>query len=285
MEEIQGHITYELESTGGNRSISQIFKEIAAPGVRNRVITAVLLMLLQNLSGVNGINYYSPTILKSIGFSGTSAGLLATGVYGLVKCGSAVIFIIFFVDRFGRRPALLIGAVGAMIPMFYLAGYTKLSGSFKGAVKADAGSNAALAMIYIYAIFFGFSWNNIPWIFASEVLPNRVRTLGMMCAVCMQWLSQFLVVYSLPYMIVNITYGTFIFFGACIVASFIFAYLFVPETKGVALEDMDLMFGRDAPLFAPSARRRYEEAHQAGLSALTLQHAQKSGKEEHIEDA
>jgi sugar porter (SP) family MFS transporter len=226
IDEISKNIEFEVESTGGNRSIAQIFREIAAPGVRNRVIISVLLMLLQNLSGVNGINYYSPTILKSIGFRGASVGLLATGIYGLVKCAAATLFILFFVDRFGRRVFLLIGAVGAMIPMFYLAVYSKLSGSFDGPVTKDAGSSLCLAMIYIYAIFFGFSWNNIPWIFASEVLPNRVRSLGMMCAVCMQWLAQFLVVYSLPYMIVNITYGTFIFFGVCIVFSFVFC-LFV----------------------------------------------------------
>lgn len=125
-------------------------------------------------------------------------------------------------------------------------------------------------MIYIYAIFYGFSWNGIPWIFASEVLPNRVRSLGMMFAVCTQWLAQFMVVYSLPYMVASITYGTFIFFGSCTVIAFWFAYFFVPETKGVPLEDMDLLFGPDAPLFAVSARKRYEEAKAAGITVATL---------------
>ncbi|KAH8668909.1 putative sugar transporter [Xylariales sp. PMI_506] len=283
IDRIQSHITFEIESTGGKRSTSQMLRELTAPGVRNRVCISVLLMLLQNLSGVNGINYYSPTILKAIGFTGTSVGLLATGIYGIAKGVSAIIFILFIVDRFGRRPALLLGAIGAMIPMYYIAAYSKLSGSFSGAVEHNAASNATLAMIYIFAISFGFSWNNIPWIFASEVLPNRVRTLGMMCAVCMQWLSQFLVVYSLPYMIRNITYGTFIFFGSCIFVSFVFAFFFVPETKGVALEDMDLLLGADAPTFAVSARKRYEEVHQAGLTALALSHAQKTEDVAHIE--
>ncbi|KAI1335313.1 general substrate transporter [Xylariaceae sp. FL0016] len=285
MDEIQGYVSREVESTGGRRGTTQLVREAAAPGVRNRIVLSVMLMLLQNLSGVNGINYYSPSILKAIGFSGQSVGLLATGIYGLVKCTSAILFIVFFIDKFGRRPALLIGAVGAMIPMFYLAGYSKLSGSFSGPVARDAGSYMTLAMIYIYAIFFGFSWNNIPWIFASEVLPNRVRTLGMMCAVCMQWLAQFLVVYSLPYMIEDIKYGTFIFFGVCIVVSFIFAYFLVPETKGVALEDMDLMLGADAPLFAVAARKRYDAAHEAGLTTLTFQRVRKDGEVSHMEEA
>ncbi|KAI0484121.1 putative sugar transporter [Xylariaceae sp. FL0804] len=298
LDEIRGHVAREIETTtGGARGGLQMLRELAAPGVRNRVVIAVLLMLLQNLSGVNGINYYSPTILESIGFSGTDAALLATGIYGIVKCVSAVVFIVFFVDKLGRRPALVVGAAGAMVPMFYLAGYSELSGSFGGpAPPRDAGSTLTLLMIYLYAVFFGLSWNNIPWIFASEVLPSRVRTLGMMCAVCMQWLAQFLVVYSLPHMIRSITYGTFVFFGVCIVLSFIFAYLFVPETKGVALEDMDLLLGAGAPLFAPAARRRYDEARAAGLAALDLLQlddadAQKKKKKsgaggaEHVESA
>lgn len=93
MNEIQTNVNHELEvSGGGKRSTVQIFKELAAPGVRWRVIMSVLLMLLQNLTGINAINYYSPTILKSIGFSGTSVGLLATGVYGIVKMVTTVVF-------------------------------------------------------------------------------------------------------------------------------------------------------------------------------------------------
>ncbi|KAH8894591.1 general substrate transporter [Thozetella sp. PMI_491] len=286
MADIQQSITHELELSGGKRSTVQIFRELGAKGVRWRVSMGVLLMLLQNLTGINAINYYSPTILKSIGYTGTSVGLLATGVYGIVKMLTTVIFMVFFVDRFGRRPALLVGAAGAMVAMFYLAGYSALSGSFVQTPPSDSGSRAALAMIYIYAIFYGFSWNGIPWIFASEVLPNRVRTLGMMCAVCMQWLAQFIVVYSLPYMITRITYGAFIFFGSCTVIAFFFAYFFVPETKGVPLEDMDLLMGPDAPLFAVNARKRYDEAKRNGLTANMVHKVENKGNvSEHLEGA
>lgn len=95
----------------------------------------------------------------------------------------------------------------------------------------------------------------------------------------MQWLAQFIVVYSLPHMVANITYGTFIFFGTCTVIAFIFAYLFVPETKGVALEDMDIMFGSGAPLLARSARKRYDEAHEAGINTVTIAHVENKRRE------
>ena len=281
--EIQSSITHELELSGGSRSYAKIFKELTAPGIRWRAAMSVLLMLLQNLTGINAINYYSPTILKSIGYSGLSVGLLATGVYGLVKMLTTVVFMVWIVDRFGRRPPLLVGAAGAMVAMYYLAAYSSLSGSFEKTPPTDGGSHAALAMIYIYAIFYGFSWNGIPWIFASEVLPNQVRALGMMFAVCMQWLAQFIVVYSLPYMVTRITYGTFIFFGTCTVVAFFFAYFFVPETKGIPLEDMDLLFGPEAPITARAARKRYLEAKEAGLSARVMyEHSAKGVDVEHV---
>ena len=216
-----------------------------------------------------------------IGFSGTSVGLLATGVYGLVKMATTVVFMIWIVDRFGRRPALLVGAVGAAIAMFYLAIYSQVSHSFDQLPPADSGSHAAVAMIYIYAIFYGFSWNGIPFIFASEVLPTRVRTIGMMCAVCMQWLAQFMIVYSLPYMVVSIKFGMFYFFGACTLVALVFAYLFVPETKGVPLENMGVLFGPDVSVLAWKAWDNYRGFQHSGSNAGQLE------KESHlhVEDA
>ena len=121
--------------------------------------------------------------------------------------------------------------------------------------------------INIYALFYGLSWNGVPWLFCSEVLPTRVRTAGMAFCVCIQWLTQFVVVYSLPHMIIGIKYGTFLFFGACTVLAIAFAWFFVPETKGVQLEDMDLIFGPDVSIVATKARQNYEEVRNARVVA------------------
>lgn len=262
-------VEHEIELTGGKTMTLATLKELKNISIRNRILICVVLMLLQNLTGINAINYYSPTIFKSIGFTGASTGLLSTGVYGLVKMFTTVVFMIFIVDRFGRRLPLLVGAVGAGFAMFYMGAYAKISGSFDRLPPADAGANTAVAMIYLYAVFYGFSWNGIPWIFAAEVLPTRVRGLGMMCAVCMQWLAQFTIVYSLPHMVKSIKYGMF-FFAACTCVAFLFAYFFVPETKGVTLEDMDLLYGPQAPTFARAKRSAYDDAHRSGLTSNRL---------------
>ncbi|RAO67052.1 uncharacterized protein BHQ10_003064 [Talaromyces amestolkiae] len=261
----------EIEETGeGWRHWVQLLRELGQKGVRNRLIISVLVMLSQNFTGINAINYYSPTIFKSIGFTGTSVQLLATGVYGLVKMGATFVFVAVIVDRIGRRPGLLVGSIGAGFAMFYLAIYSKVSNSLHATPPRDAGANAAVAMVYIYAVFYGLSWNAIPWLFTAETLPTRVRTMGMAISVCSQWLGQFIVVYSLPHMITGIGYGTFLFFACCTVLAFVFAYLFVPETKGVAMEDMHLIFGPDVSILATKARKNYDTHREDRLEAVIV---------------
>ncbi|GAM37220.1 hypothetical protein TCE0_022f06954 [Talaromyces pinophilus] len=130
-----------------------------------RLLIGMALMLLQNLSGINALNYYSPTIFQSIGLSGDSVKLLATGIFGIVKTVTTMVYMIFIIDRFGRRVPMLVGSVGAAFAMYYLGAYTAKSGSFSGEVPKDGGAYIAIVMIYVFAVFYAFSWNGIPWIF------------------------------------------------------------------------------------------------------------------------
>ena len=88
-----------------------------------------------------------------------------------------------------------------------------------------------------------------------------------------------MIVYSLPFMIDSITYGTFLFFAACTVCAFIFAYLWIPETKGVPIEDMDLLFGKGVSIFAYKAHRNYNE-HRQERQVEIAQIFEKGDKEE-----
>ena len=194
---------------------------------------------------------------------------------------ATILYACFLVDHLGRRPLLLIGGFGAGIAMFYLAGYSKVSNSFVQTPPRDAGANAAVAMVYIYALFYGFSWNGIPWLFTAEILPTRVRTAGMAFCICIQWLTQFVVVHSLPHMVLGITYGTFLFFGVCTVLAIAFAWLFIPETKGMHLEDMDLLFGPDVPVLARKARRNYLE-HRTARALIQAGKEDISGPSERV---
>ncbi|EXK43537.1 hypothetical protein FOMG_02482 [Fusarium oxysporum f. sp. melonis 26406] len=227
---------------GQTRGFIGMCRELAAPGVRNRLLLGMSFMMLQNLVGANAINYYSPSIFASVGLSGRSVGLLATGVYGIIKVVATSLFIRFIVDRFGRRVPLLIGSAVALTSMLYLGIYCAVSDAFSGGASQGAGGYVAVVFVYIYAIAFCCSWNSIAWIFCAEIFPLGVRSVCLVATTCCQWLGQFIVVYSTPYMMENIKWGTFIFFAAFIVVGIFFAYFLVPETARLTLEDMDILF-------------------------------------------
>lgn len=74
-----------------------------------RMLLGVSLFAWQNGSGINAINYYSPTVFKSIGVTGTSASLFSTGIFGVIKTLATIVWLLFLVDGFGRRFMLIVG--------------------------------------------------------------------------------------------------------------------------------------------------------------------------------
>ena len=241
IKQIEDQLEEERQRGGGDSFFSKV-KESFGSKNRSRLAIGLGMMLFQNLSGINALNYYSATLISNIGFKGTSVSLLATGVYGLEKAIVTLIFMAFFVDRIGRRKALLFGAIGASSGMLYLAIYTKLSGSFNHTPPKDAGAIFGLVAVYWYTLHYAYSWNGIPFLFCAEVFPNHIRMLCMTITTCSQWLFQFMIVYSLPYMVVAIKWGTFLFFAISTICAFFFTFFFVPETKGLTLEDTDVLF-------------------------------------------
>lgn len=249
-------------SSRANRAIwAKIKQAFAPPGNRQRLLTGMALMLLQNMSGINALNYYSPDIFAAIGLSGTNVSLLATGVFGLVKATTTLIFIFLLIDRLGRRRAMLIGSCGGIVAMYYLGGYTAQSRSFTSRnVPKDGGAYIAILMVYLFAMFYALSWNGVPWVFCSEVFPTAIRTVCLVFTTCSQWLAQFIIVYSTPYMMTNITYGTFLLFGTSLIIGILFIYLLLPETKGLLLEEMDILFSQKG--FAVTKRRETDKIIQ-----------------------
>lgn len=154
-------------SLGANRSVwAKVKQAFTLPGNRLRLLTGMALMLLQNMSGINALNYYSPAIFTAIGLSGTNVSLLATGAFGLVKATTTLVFMLLLIDRLGRRRAMLIGSCGGIVAMYYLGGYTAQSRSFTSTfVPKDGGAYIAILMVYLFAMFYAISWNGVPWVF------------------------------------------------------------------------------------------------------------------------
>jgi hypothetical protein len=186
-----------------------------------------------------------PTSQANLGLNSTESGLFATGIYGIVKMAACATFLIFVADSLGRRMSLLWTAIAQGAAMFYIGFYVRLDPPVKDQAVPPAGY-VAIVMIFLFASFFQFGWGPVCWIYVSEIPSARLRAMNVAFAAATQWLFNFVVARATPVMIVtvgNAGYGTYFIYGSFCFAMWLFAYLWVPETKGISLEDMDGLFG------------------------------------------
>jgi len=239
-----------------------VVKEAFSPQVRFRVFIGCIMQIFLNSTGVNAFNNFAVNFFQALGYTSVSAKLLSSGIYGIVKGVIATCTFLFLIDRFGRRPLIFVGTIGVSFSMYYLAGYASITNSFHTKSAPDAATRSAVAFIYIYGASYSIGWQ-IPWILAAEIFPTRVRSFCMMLTTCTHWIGEFYTSYSVAYMIANITYGVFLFYGVMTTLGGIFYYFFVPETMGLALEDMDPLF--EAKGFATAQMKAFEELQRARL--------------------
>ncbi|KAF1945721.1 MFS quinate transporter-like protein QutD [Clathrospora elynae] len=199
----------------------------------------VLLMFWQQWTGTNSVNYYAPQIFKRIGLVGTSSGLFATGVYGIVKIVVTAIGLMAFTEQLGRKWSLIIGSIGQAFAMFYI-GVNQAVHPPTG--ELDGNSVFAIVCVYLFVVFYSFGWGPIPFVLASECSPNHVRSLLMAASLMVQWLFNFIIAKITPLMLDEITYGTFLLFGSLCIVMGIWTVFCVPETKGVRLESIGELF-------------------------------------------
>jgi sugar porter (SP) family MFS transporter len=154
--------------------------------LRKRTVIACLLQIIQQFTGINAIIYYAPQIFSSIGLSGNSVNLLATGVVGIINFFSTIPAILFL-DRWGRRKVLIIGAIGMGVSQL-IVGTLIAVYKDKWATNRSAGW-ATCVFIWIYISNFAFSIGCVNWIIPSEIYPPGVRGKGVGVAISSNWLT------------------------------------------------------------------------------------------------
>ncbi|CAE6447840.1 unnamed protein product [Rhizoctonia solani] len=236
-----------LLAADAERSWLSGFKELFHKGTRNRVAIGLTLMMCQNMTGVNIITYYSPRIFETLGLTGTSTKLFATGFYGVAKTLGMIIFSVWLVERIGRRKGLIFGGLIGSLPMWYIGGYVFVADPATRAATGQFTRNGwgylAMVCVYLYGLIYCMTWQGITWVYCSEIFPIRIRMLCVALTTADQWLWSFIVSRTTPYMITSLGYGTYFFFASLMIVFGIWAYFFIPETKGKTLEDMDRIFG------------------------------------------
>jgi sugar porter (SP) family MFS transporter len=208
-----------------------------------RLFLGSMLFVWQNGSGINAINYYSPTVFKSLGLQGTNASLLTTGLFGCVKTAVTIVWLLYLIDHVGRRNLLLWGAAGGSICMWIIGAYIKVAEPTKNpSDHLTGGGIAAIFFFYLWTAFYTPSWNGTPWVLNSEMFDQNMRSFAQACAAASNWLWNFLISRFTPQMFAKMGYGVYFFFASLMALSIIFVFFLIPETKGIPLESMDMLF-------------------------------------------
>ncbi|KAI5460402.1 general substrate transporter [Mariannaea sp. PMI_226] len=276
--EIKAQSLFEKRSTAERfphlqeQTASNIFKlqfvAIAAlfqtKAMFRRVIVATVTMFFQQWSGINAVLYYAPQIFSQLGLSANTTSLLATGVVGIAMF-IATIPAVLWIDRLGRKPVLTVGAIGMATCHIIIA--VILAKNIDRFHEEPAAGWAAVCMVWLFVVHFGYSWGPCAWIVVAEIWPLSTRPYGVSLGASSNWMNNFIVGQVTPDMLTGITYGTYILFGILTYVGALFVWFVVPETKRLSLEEMDIIFGSEGTAQADTERMD-EINREIGLSTL-----------------
>ncbi|KAK8185398.1 general substrate transporter [Phyllosticta capitalensis] len=196
----------------------------------------------QQFSGINGFIYYAPTLFASLGQTDEMSLVLS----GTLNIGQLVAVMLCFciIDKVGRRPLAIWGALGMALPYVIMSALVGLYSHDWAANKAAGWGTTAMA--YIYVLMYGVSYSPLTWALPSEVFSTSTRAKGVALSTATVWISNFIIGVIVPTMIEDAGYGTYVFFAIMCLLAAVWAYFLVPETKGKTLEQVDDLFGDDS---------------------------------------
>lgn len=197
-------------------------------------VVGIGIMFAQICTGINTIIYYAPTIFKTAGFDSNLTAIYATTGIGIVNFVMTIVAV-FFTDRLGRKPLLYFGLTGVMLSLFALGTSFAFAGILGSSLKW-----VAVGSLVTYIVCFAMSLGPIGWILVSEVFPLKIRGVAMSVCTVSNFAFNFFVVASFPVLLNRIGGAwTFWMFGIVSILCIIFVYFFVPETKGISLEQIE----------------------------------------------
>ncbi|MFZ0844782.1 MAG: sugar porter family MFS transporter [Pseudolabrys sp.] len=216
----------EKQGAGGMAGLLQ-------PSLRMPLIVGAGLAVFQQITGINTVIYYAPTIFKFAGINAAGPAILAGAALAMVMWCFHVLAI-FLLDRVGRRPLLLTGVAGQIV------GLAILGAAFHFQQLASFKSYTAIGGLVIYVACFAFGLGPIFWLLISEIYPLKVRGAAMSAVTVTNWAMNLAVAVTFLTLVGILGHaGTFWLYGAIAVAAWVFFYFLVPETKGKSLEQIE----------------------------------------------
>lgn len=269
------------------------YKDCFTPGEPNkiafRVLSGMALQGWQQLTGINFIFYYGTIFFQNSGIKNSFLISVATNI---VNCFMTLPGM-WGVERFGRRRLLLVGAVGMCVCEFIvaIAGVTVPKTNL-------AGQKVLIAFVCIYIAFFASTWGPIAWVVVGEIFPLNVRAKGMSLAAASNWLWNFAIGFATPYLVnsgkgnANLQAKVFFIWGSTCFCCIIFTYFCIPETRGLSLEQIDLLYQHSTPRTSVAMRNKliandvhagdHEAVAKLGGGATHISHDDSS--EKHVEE-
>jgi SP family galactose:H+ symporter-like MFS transporter len=221
----------EIQNALAQSSERGRWSDLLGPAVRPALVIGIGLAVFQQITGINTVIYYAPTILQSAGISSASGAILATAGIGLVNVIMTLLSM-WLIDRMGRRPLLLIGTAGIVITLGVL-GFAFL--------KPGGGlAKIAVVTLMAYVASFAISLGPIFWLLISEIYPLKMRGIAGGTAAASNWAANLVV--SLTFLTLVEALGpsrTFWLYALFAVGAWFFCYFLVPETKGRTLEEIE----------------------------------------------
>lgn len=231
-----------LEKVNGASKAKEILSEIKATAKEKTeklftygvtvIVIGILLSVFQQAIGINAVLYYAPRIFESAGAEG--GGMMQTVIMGIVNILFTLVAV-FTVDKFGRKPLLIIGSIGMALGAFAVAICDQLA--IKGLVP--------VLSVIVYAAFFMMSWGPICWVLIAEIFPNTIRGKAIAIAVAFQWIFNYIISSTFPALYDFSPMFAYSLYGIICVLAAIFVWRWVPETKGKTLEEMSKLWRKN----------------------------------------
>ncbi|KAJ3329245.1 hypothetical protein HDU76_008297, partial [Blyttiomyces sp. JEL0837] len=225
----------ELERKIGKAEWSELLR----PGVRKRVAIGIFNQFFQQWTGINFILYYDSFLFRAMGFPDAQANIAFIIVNAFIN------FISTFpgmwgVERFGRRPLMIYGGMVMTLSHVWAFVFTWLTRNPDQPVPAAAW--LALVGIYSFVISFACTWGPVVWTYQSEIFPLRIRAKGTGVSTISNWFWNAVIAQTTIIIFTKLVEGLLLVFAASCFIMTIYAYFFIPETRGKTLEQMDEVF-------------------------------------------
>ncbi|ORY12884.1 general substrate transporter [Clohesyomyces aquaticus] len=230
-------IPEETRRQPATKNKAQILDVFSAE-TRPRLFLAVFLMGMQQLSGIDGVLYYAPILFQQAGLASNEARFLASGVSAIVIFAVTIPATIW-ADGWSRRASTVFGGL-VMASLMFLIGSLYAGNAVHAAT--GAGRWVVIVSIYIFAAVFSVSWAVSIKIYCTEIQPQKTRATAASMAHGSNWLSNFLVALVTPTLLAKSSFGAYFLFGGCTFLTALVCMLFMPETRGKNLDEIEQSF-------------------------------------------